>query len=171
MATLNKMTKVTTHLKKCLLFILFITTKLTAHIEQVNYEFIRTLNQTHKVELSLFGSGNTHQKISNLIIGLRLYKQKEETLTKNELKLFLNKSTDLYLKIFNGKNKNKYLFYELPFKKKNISLTVFQVDMLGNDFTDPIISVAKLSNGKLTFKTNDPQDPFKFLSIDTELDN
>jgi hypothetical protein len=89
-------------------------------------------------------------------------------LSKNEIrKTIIGCTNELLNAATSNDNLQEHLKLK-PFTIDNIDIDVFIYDSQGNYIYDPNIFVAGLRNGIITYKTRDPQNEYKYISITSE---
>lgn len=82
--------------------------------------------------------------------------------TKEQLRELLIKLTIELLDKINEDNNIQEFLKERPFTIRNIQIIIYNHDKDGRGLQDPEISTAQILESNLTYRTIDPQDPFKF---------
>jgi len=83
-------------------------------------------------------------------------------LSKEDLRKILIYSSKDFLSIVNSDKEVQPYLVPKPFKLENIEILIFNNDKTGRKTFDPLISVAKISDGILIFRTNDPDKEFAY---------
>lgn len=76
-------------------------------------------------------------------------------------KLLLNSANDLLENVKKNHEIERYL-EQTPFTIKNVSIIIYNYDISDVSLKDPNIAVARITDGKLIYRTIDPSDSFKF---------
>jgi len=82
--------------------------------------------------------------------------------TKNHLRELLIKSAE---ELLNQVNEDKEIYQFLkyqPFTIRNVEIIIYNNDKNGLEVFDPAISVARISQGHLIYRTTDVNDTFKY---------
>jgi hypothetical protein len=82
--------------------------------------------------------------------------------TKNQLRELLIKSAE---ELLNQVNEDKEIYQFLkdqPFTIRNVEIIIYNNEKNGLEVFDPAISVARISQGKLIYRTTDINDPLKY---------
>ena len=74
-------------------------------------------------------------------------------------KILINSSKD-FLSIVNSEKEVQPYLVPKPFKLENIKIIIFNYDKTGRDVFDPLITVAKISDGILSFRSMDPEKEY-----------
>ena len=82
--------------------------------------------------------------------------------TKEQLRELLIKSSQELLNQVKDNDEIQEFLNERPFTIKNVEIIIFNHDKDGSVLKDPQISVARISQGQLIYRTNDPEDSFKY---------
>lgn len=82
--------------------------------------------------------------------------------TKEQLRELLIKSSEDLLHQVNENKEIQEFLKEKPFTIKNIEIIIYNHDEKGLSLTDPHVSVANISQGRLNYSTIDPEDSFKY---------
>ncbi|WP_213158335.1 hypothetical protein [Parachlamydia sp. AcF125] len=84
--------------------------------------------------------------------------------TKEELRKILIESASTLLKGINENKEIQKFIKVKPFSVKNVEITIYNHDQKGRGLHDPQISIARISQGDLIYRTMDPHDSFKSKS-------
>ncbi len=82
--------------------------------------------------------------------------------TKNELRELLIKSAKELLNQVNEDNEIHQFLKDHPFTIRNVEIIIYNHDKNGRGVFDPAISVARISQGNLFYRTTDVNDTFKY---------
>ncbi len=82
--------------------------------------------------------------------------------TKEQLRELLILSSQELLKQVNENSEIQKFLKEQPFTIKNVEIIIYNHTKEGRGLLDPEISVARISEAKIVYRTNDPQDSFKY---------
>jgi hypothetical protein len=82
--------------------------------------------------------------------------------TKNQLRELLIKSAEELLNQINEDQEICQFIKNRPFTIRNVEIIIYNNDKNGLDVFDPAISVARISEGKLIYRTTDINDPLKY---------
>lgn len=82
--------------------------------------------------------------------------------TKEQLRALLIKSSAELLRQVNENKEVQEFLKEKPFTIKNIEIIIYNHDEKGFGLKDPQVSVANISQGRLSYSTIDPEDSFKY---------
>lgn len=85
-----------------------------------------------------------------------------DQLSREELRgLLVNSAQELITQAqINGKIEQ--FLEKPPFEMKNVEIVIFNRDKNGRDLCDPEISTARINGDNLIYKTNDPEDEFRY---------
>ncbi len=86
----------------------------------------------------------------------------KHTYTKEQLRDLLIKFSGEFLRLVIENKEIQEFLKEKPFIIKNIEIIIYNHDENGFSLKDPQISVANISQGRLYYKTVDPEDSFKY---------
>ncbi len=86
----------------------------------------------------------------------------KRSLTKEQLRELLIKSSAELLRLVNENQEIQEFLKERPFTIKNTEIIIYNHDEKGYGLKDPQISVANISQGQLNYSTIDPEDSFKY---------
>ena len=86
----------------------------------------------------------------------------KDQFTKEELRGLLIKSAQELLNQINENKDMQPFLIKQPFTIENVEIIIYNVDRNGMDLRDPAISIAQISQGRLIYRTNDPEDYFKY---------
>lgn len=82
-------------------------------------------------------------------------------------KLLIDCTNDLLHQVNTNEEIRPFLIKD-PFTEKNVQIIIHNHDKNRRELFDPEIAVAEISEGILTYKTNDPNDSFKYKNTYTE---
>ncbi len=82
--------------------------------------------------------------------------------TKEQLRELLIISSQELLKQVNENIEIQKFLKEKPFTIKNVGIIIYNHSKDGRGLIDPEISVARISEGNIIYRTNDPQDSFRY---------
>lgn len=82
--------------------------------------------------------------------------------TKNQLRELLIKSAEELLNQVNEDKEIHQFLKDRPFTIRNIEIIIYNNDKNGLEVFDPSISVARISQGNLIYRTTDANDTFKY---------
>jgi hypothetical protein len=85
-----------------------------------------------------------------------------KNLTKEKLREFLIKFSQELLDQVNANEEIQQFLATKPFTIKNVEVIIFNQDKYGNEIYDPGISIARISNGILIYRTTDRNERFKY---------
>jgi hypothetical protein len=128
--------------------------------EEIRANMARKLAKRY--DMSLFGIGGGMADSVNIIC---LSFQIRKSFTKEELRYILIDCVEEILAAFNANEEIRPYLLNYPFLPENIEIKIFITDSTGRRVYDPTIAVASAIGGKLKYKTNDPNDEFKYKSI------
>lgn len=132
-----------------------------------------------QVALSIIDkTGNTLEKRYKMIpcgIGMRekfefleISFHIRRSILKEELRYMLIDSADEFLKNINSSEKIKPFLKNYPFAYKNVGIIFYIYDNAGYDLCHPNITIAEIVSGKLTFRTNDPENTNRYKETTKE---
>lgn len=131
--------------------------------QAVDHVLERTANQLkQRFGLETIGTGGSASEGKESMIGIEF--QIKRSLSFNEARKMIIESANLLL---NNINSDKYLssyLSEVPFTQKNIEITIYISGKNHERIFDPDITLVSFDNGKITFKTLDPEDHYKYKS-------
>jgi len=81
-------------------------------------------------------------------------------LSREELRKILIYSSKDFLLIVNSEKEVQPYLVPKPFMLENIEIIIFNHDINGRTVFDPLITVAKVSNGILSFRSEDPEKEY-----------
>lgn len=135
--------------------------------KQVN----KTLNSGAKICMKKFGvraAGEGASMPGGIVNSLFLSFDYSGILKKNEIRaMIVGCATELLNAALSNKDLQGYLKSQ-PITIDNIDIDIFIHDNKGNYIYDPNIFVADIRNGIITYKTRDPKNDFKYISITRE---
>lgn len=99
-------------------------------------------------------------------MGIKL--QTSYPLEKDEARRLIINTTEEFLRDINQNEKIRPFLEVYPFTPKNTSMTIFSSRSDNGIVYDPYIVVASIQKGKVVFKTNDPENRYKYKNIYTE---
>ena len=82
--------------------------------------------------------------------------------TKNQLRELLIKSAEELLNQVNEDKEIHQFLKDQPFTIRNVEIIIYNNDKNGLEVFDPAISVARISQGNLIYRTTDVNDTFKY---------
>lgn len=82
--------------------------------------------------------------------------------TKSQLRELLIKTAQELLNQVNGDKEIHQFIKEPPFTIKNVEIIIYNNDKNGLEVFDPAISVARISQGNLIYRTTDVNDTFQY---------
>jgi len=88
--------------------------------------------------------------------------------TKEQLRELLLKSSQELLEQVTENEEIQEFLAEKPFTIKNVEIIIYNQDREGRSLEDPEIAVARISQGELIYRTNDPENSFKYKHTFTE---
>jgi hypothetical protein len=115
---------------------------------------------TQKYDLRTIG---TNVAMPSGIIGLLGLEFKiNKHLSKHEIRKILLDSGKEFLDTINADFRIRAFLKNYPFTYDNIDITLYISDPSGFEVLDPQIATAEIAYGKITYRTLDPNDPFRF---------
>lgn len=121
--------------------------------------FINHVEKNFDLELSAFGGSNEDHKTACIGVGFTSRTKK----SKDECRKLIIEITDIFLFYINDdKELAKYLLHN-PFTFKDINLDIFIIP-LNKNVVDPDIGIASLLGGEIVYKTDDPNNEFRYKS-------
>jgi hypothetical protein len=84
------------------------------------------------------------------------------TYTKHQLRELLIKSAEELLNQVNENKEIHQFLQDRPFTIRNVEIIIYNNDENGREVFDPDISVARISQGNLVYRTTDINDVFKY---------
>lgn len=82
--------------------------------------------------------------------------------TKNQLRELLIKSAEELLNQVNEDQEIQQFLKYQPFTIRNIEIIIYNNDTNGLEVFDPVISIARISQGMLIYRTTDINDPLQY---------
>ncbi len=113
-----------------------------------------------KYNLTACGSGASMPGGPIKMIGLSFDTRKSHT--KDQLRELLINIAQLMVQQVEDNEEIQKFIKNPPFTVKNAEIIIFNHDEKGLQVYDPCIGVAQISNNKLWYVTNDPNDSFKY---------
>jgi len=94
--------------------------------------------------------------------------QVSKPLSKEQARVMLVDCIKIFLEKINSTEKIKPYLKNYPFNEQNISITFFIQDQDGRDLFDPQICIAKWTSFEVTFRTNDPENIYRYKTTEKE---
>lgn len=127
----------------------------------VNMTLEKTAQKIEK-EYDLLACGTGAAMPGGPIRSLFLSFSTKKSYSKDELRVLLIKISELFLNQINSNEEMRKFLIHTPFTVEDIDLVIYNQDKSGRRVYDPLITVARLSDGILIFRTIDPSDEFKY---------
>lgn len=99
---------------------------------------------------------------------LTLCFQTKGPLTKEYLRKLLVECANELLNQINSHEDSQQFLIQYPFKIENVQIIIYNNGKNGENVFDPEICIASMTNGILTYKTDDPETKYKFKNIFSE---
>ena len=131
--------------------------------QQIRSDLAEKLSKRHKMDVS-----GTIGGLANCINILGLSFDILGPLSKEQLRIILVDCVEEFINTINANEELRPHLKNYPFTPHEIEIKLFIVDKNRKDIYDPHISTASAYNGKLSYKTTDPYDDFKFKNKFTE---
>jgi len=122
--------------------------------------FYGTLNKASKLiekKYKLIPTGSGGKAFCGPITRFSLSFDINAPLSRNQLRNILVHSSKDFLAIVNTDKEVQPYLAQKPFALENIEVIIFNNDKSGREVFDPLIAVAKISDGILNFRTEDPE--------------
>ncbi|MBS4168085.1 hypothetical protein [Parachlamydia sp. AcF125] len=115
-----------------------------------------------KYNLTICGSGSGSSPegyyINKFILSFNAY----GPLSHEQLRKLLIECANELVREVNLEKKLEPFLIRKPYPIQNVQIIVFNYDKHGGGVKDPLITVAQISNGILTFRTRDPENDLKY---------
>jgi hypothetical protein len=115
-----------------------------------------------KNKFNLKSCGNGASMPGGVVKGLSLIFQLKGSFTKEILRSMLLDAAKDMLSIVNANKEIQPFLKTSPFIIDNIQIVIYIKNKDGKSLNDPAISVAQISHGVLNYRTNDPNDIYKY---------
>ena len=122
------------------------------------------LSSKHQMRYQGSGGGFKNNKISMSALSFTIVKP----LNKHDARHLIVDSIHEFLKTINDNNELSPYLLNNPFTINNIELTIFTTLPNGNSYYDPFLSVVCTHNGKIYYRSYDPDKKYHYKIDDVE---
>lgn len=127
------------------------------------------LGEKYDMKICFMGGGETKdRKVRLVTVG---FERKGKPLTLEEGRKIIVESTQTYLLDINNNEKLKPYLSKTPFTEENLNITIINLDEKGKFTLDPFLATISQLEGKVYYRTQDPENEYKFKSEISETYN
>ncbi len=119
-------------------------------------------SNTIKTKYQIYPCGSGASMPEGVITSITLCFDTKSPFTKNQLRKILLETGELLLNNVLINDEIQIYLKEKPFTIKNIEIIIYNNDSNGGDVFDPEISVARISQGLLIYRTTDVNAPLSY---------